>query len=110
MRHILKQGLAFPTEVKFCVLQTQKFAQYKRAENAHVNITNILEAYDSKVIILYQFPRPQFLGSDPDPIQQLNFLKQKFNKEPIVFLGVSHQHPFMLKQLQAVINENTKDS
>jgi len=22
MRHILKQGLAFPTEVKFCVLQT----------------------------------------------------------------------------------------
>ena len=76
-------------------------------DSIRLNMDELRESYPSKerIVLLYQYPAMQFTQLfDIDPLQHLKELERKYLKEDTLLVGVSHQHPRFLKQVQVTLN------
>lgn len=58
----IKEGCPFPQDLKFQVISTSKIVanlkSNKYGESVAVTVPELINIYQRKIILLYQFPRP----------------------------------------------------
>ena len=112
-----QEGTVFPQHVSLNLVSSRKLLAAKgqtdhtqnlQRESVSLNMQELQKAYADKkrIVMLYQYPAMQFSHLfDVDPLQHLQELERKYIKEETLLLGVSHQHPRFLKQLQVSLNQ-----
>ena len=115
-KNCFNEGSIFPQHITLNLVSSLKFTpvrdqnMLRNQESVALKIEEIRQVFQDKqrVILLYQYPAMQFSSAaDIDPLQHLKELTRKYMRQSTLLIGVSHQHPRFLKQLQANLNQQS---